>query len=167
MALGPARYAHAIATCLPRVDGLCDAIWAVCLAYAGLHPGRPVPQVHVVFWARNSGGMATPEVQVLGLEVMCGPGTTPERFREAMRRIFKHETGHSFQHPSPLSAVYGADLLLLMTLLERTPDFIPRLTTGMQPNAAHVRRPFQLQGGGAAGAHRARPPGGDPGRERV
>ncbi len=131
----PERYAHAIDTCLPLVDGLRDEMRAVYLAYAGLLPGRQVPQVHVVLGARNSGGTATPEVQVLGLEVMCGPGTTPEEFREAMRRIFAHETVHSFQDPSPSSAVYGADPLLFMALMEGTPDFIAMLTTGMQPNA--------------------------------
>lgn len=134
----PARYAHAIATCLPIVDGLRDEMRAVYLAYAGLLPGRRVPQVHVVFGAGNSGGMATPEVQVLGLEVMCGPGTTPEGFREAMRRIFAHETVHSFQNPSPSSAVYGADPILFMALLEGTPDFIASLTTGVSPNAARA-----------------------------
>lgn len=130
------RYAYAIATCLPLVDGLRDEMRAVYLAYAGLLPWHKVPDVHVVFGALNSGGTATPEVQVLGLEVMCGPGTTPDAFREAMRRIFAHETVHSFQPASPSLAVYRADPLLYMALAEGTPDFIAMLVTGMQPNAA-------------------------------
>jgi hypothetical protein len=52
-----------------------------------------------------------------------------------MRRIFAHETVHSFQNPSPSSAVYGADPLLFMALMEGTPDFIARLTTGTEPSA--------------------------------
>ncbi len=135
VARDPARYAYAIETCLPLVDGLRDELRAVYLAYAGLLPGRRVPDVHVVFGAGNSGGTAIAAVQVLGLEVMCGPGTTPEAFRSAMRRIFAHETVHSFQPPSPSAAVYGADPLLFTALWEGTPDLIAWLTTGTHPNA--------------------------------
>ncbi len=131
----PARYKYAIETCLPAVSGLRDEMRAVYLAYAGMLPGRRVPEVHVVFGAGNSGGMALPDVQALGLEVMCGPGTTVVQFREAMRRIFAHETVHSFQNPSPSSATYGADPILFMALMEGTPEYISMLATGAQPGA--------------------------------
>jgi hypothetical protein len=131
VAAEPERYAHAIRTCLPLVDGLAAEMRAVYLAFRGLLPDRPLPQVHVVFGAGNSGGTAAPDAQVLGLEVMCGPGTTPEAFRDSMRTLFAHETVHSWQEaPSKRSL---SDPLLLYALREGVPDLLASLVTGQVP----------------------------------
>jgi hypothetical protein len=130
-----ARYAYAIRTCLPLVEALTLEMRSVYLAYLGLMPARRVPDVFVVFGAGNSGGTASMTAQVLGLEVMCGPGTTPDQFRSAMRRIFAHETVHSFQNPAPSAAIYGVDPLLFSALREGVPDYLAMLTSGAQPSA--------------------------------
>jgi hypothetical protein len=129
-----ARYAYAIRTCLPLVEALTLEMRSVYLAYLGLMPTRRVPDVFVVFGAGNSGGTASMSAQVLGLEVMCGPGTTPDQFRSAMRRIFAHETVHSFQSQATSAAVYGVDPLLFSALREGVPDYIAMLTAGAQPS---------------------------------
>ena len=55
---------------------------------------RHLPPPHGRAPRPDARGMATREVQVqvqvLGLEVMCGPGTSLEALRESMRRIPLH-----------------------------------------------------------------------------
>jgi len=125
-----ADYAHAIATCLPLADSLNAELRAIYLAYRGLLPELPLPAVHLVFGAGNSGGTAAPDVQVIGLEVMCKAGTSPEAFRQAMRRIFAHETVHSWQR-EPRQA--PADELLYAALAEGVPDLLAQIVTGLEP----------------------------------
>lgn len=128
-----ADYAHAIATCLPLADDLNGELRAIYLAYRGLLPELPLPSVHLVFGAGNSGGTAAPDAQVLGLEVLCKAGTTVEAFRATMRRFFAHETAHTWQ-PQPGQEV--KDWLLLAALREGTPDLLSELVTGLEPDPA-------------------------------
>ncbi len=134
VAAEPDRYAHAIKTCLPLIDSLSTDMRAIYLGFRGLMPERPLPAVHVVFGAGNSGGTAASDAQVLGLEVLCGPGTTPEQFRATMRDMFAHETVHSWQ--GRLSPLALADPLLLYALWEGVPDLLASLVTGSVPAPA-------------------------------
>lgn len=128
-----ADYAHAIRTCLPVVDGLNAELRATYLAYRGLLPELPLPAVHIVFGAGNSGGTAAPDVQVIGLEVMCRVGISADEFRDTMRSMFAHETAHSWQqHPD----ADPKDLLLYAAFAEGVPDLLARIVTGRQPNPA-------------------------------
>lgn len=126
------RYAYAIKTCLPLAASLDGELRATYLAYRGLLPDRQLPAVYVVFGAANSGGTAKPDAQVIGLESMCGPGTTPQQFRAGMRNIFAHEVAHTFQPNVPESATH--DKLMYMALSEGTPDFLASLVTGNPPS---------------------------------
>lgn len=126
-----ADYAHAIRTCLPLMDGLNEELRATYLAYRGLLPELPLPAVHIVFGAGNSGGTAAPDAQVIGLEVMCRTGITAEAFRTTMRGMFAHETAHSWQQ-QPASE--PKDMLLYAALGEGVPDLLARLVTGRQPS---------------------------------
>jgi len=132
VAKDPERYRYAIRTCLPLVPSLTGELRAIYLAYHELLPQRALPAIHVVFGAGNSGGTASSEAQVLGLEVMCGPGTTPEQFRAAMRGIFAHETVHSWQ--GPIAGKSLADPLLTLALREGVPDYLAMLVTGSIPS---------------------------------
>lgn len=130
----PARYRYAIDTCLPLIPDLLGELRATYLAYRGLLPDRALPPIYIVFGAGNSGGTASADAQVLGLEVMCGPGTTAEQFRTAMRGIFAHETVHSWQ--GPLSPKSMTDPLLTLALREGVPDYLASLVTGSIPTPA-------------------------------
>jgi hypothetical protein len=133
VAKNPETYAYAIKTCLPLVDELAGQMRATYLAYRGLVPDLALPPFYLVFGAGTSGGYATPDGQVIALEVTCGPGTSPDQFRASMRGLFAHETVHSWQgKPQPAAL---RDLLLLMALFEGTPDFLATLVTGNYPNA--------------------------------
>jgi hypothetical protein len=134
IAAQPENYRYAIETCLPLVASMNSQLRATYLAYRGMLPDRPLPQVHVVFGAGTSGGYATSAAQVLGLEVSCGKGTTPDQFRAALGGLFAHETVHSWQkNPAPDAM---KDWLLFMAIFEGAPDYLASLVTGAQPNPA-------------------------------
>ncbi len=132
IAAQPDRYRYAIDTCLPLVEGLNGEMRSIYLAYSGLLPEKPLPAVHVLFGAGNSGGTAFADAQVLGLEVMCGPGTTKEQFIRNMRGMFAHETVHTWQK-APEPEAYK-DLLLFAALREGVADYLAWQVTGDIPN---------------------------------
>jgi Predicted Zn-dependent protease (DUF2268) len=132
VAAEPERYRHAIDTCLPVAESLNSDLRAIYLAYQGLLPEKPLPAVYFVFGAGNSGGTAKPDAQVIGLEVMCGPGTSAEAFRNVMLGMFAHETAHSWQQ-TELQPAMNADPLLLATLREGIADYLALTVTGKVP----------------------------------
>jgi hypothetical protein len=134
VAAEPDRYRYAIETCLPVIDDLSGELRAVYLAYQGLLPEKPLPTIHVVFGAGNSGGTAQADAQVIGLEVMCGPGTSAESFRDTMRGMFAHETVHSWQSNDIDPSAY-ADPLLFGALREGVADYLALLASGKVPRA--------------------------------
>jgi hypothetical protein len=69
---------------------------------------------------------------VIGLEVVCLPGTTPAQFRTAMRGFFAHETVHTWQGDSTPQA--EADPLLSQALREGSADYLAALVTGEVPD---------------------------------
>lgn len=127
-----ADYRHAIDTCLPLTADLSRDLRAVYLAYRGLLPRYPLPQIHLVFGSGNSGGTATADAQVMGLEVACRSGTRPDEYRRYMRTMFAHETAHSWQPQVDESGT--PDLLLFAALREGTPDYLADLVTGATPS---------------------------------
>jgi hypothetical protein len=132
VAARPDHYRYAIRECLPQLPALRSDLRAIYLAYAGLLPERPLPAIHIVFGAGNSGGTARAEAQVIGLEVTCLPGTTREQFRTAMRGYFAHETVHTWQGEESPQAL--ADPLLGQSLREGVADYLASLATGEVPD---------------------------------
>jgi len=128
----PDVYRYAIRACLPQVPALRNDLRAIYLAFAGLLPERPLPPIDVVFGAGNSGGTASSERQVLGLEVNCPPGTTPEQFRTTMRGFFAHETVHTWQDGDTPAKL--ADFLLGQALTEGVADYLATVVTGAIPH---------------------------------
>jgi hypothetical protein len=128
----PDTYRYAIRECLPQLPALRSDLRAIYLAFAGLLPERPLPAIQVVFGALSSGGTAGNDMQVIGLEVTCPPGTTPEQFRTTMRGFFAHETVHTWQDEETPAAL--ADLLLSTALREGVADYLAALVTGAIPH---------------------------------
>jgi len=131
VAARPETYRYAIRECLPQLPALRGDLRAIYLAYAGLLPERPLPAFEVVFGALNSGGTASCAAQVIGLEVTCPPGATPEQFRTTMRGFFAHETVHTWQDDETPQAL--ADPLLSQALREGVADYLASLVTGAVP----------------------------------
>lgn len=67
----PAVYERALHTCLPIVKETTGELRATYLALHALFPDRPLPQIYLVVGADNSGGTASEDAQVLGLETLC------------------------------------------------------------------------------------------------
>ncbi|MGZ7064305.1 MAG: gliding motility protein GldB-related protein [Candidatus Angelobacter sp.] len=132
VAAKPEHYRYAIQHCLPQLPALRSDLRAIYLAFAGLLPERPLPAIKVVFGAGNSGGTANAEAQVIGLEVTCLPGTTPEQFRTTMRGFFAHETVHTWQTDETPQAL--ADPLLSQALREGVADYLASVVTGEVPD---------------------------------
>lgn len=132
IAARPDTYRYAIRACLPQVPALRGDLRAIYLAFAGLLPDRPLPAIDVVFGAHTSGGTASRDTQVIGLEVTCPPGTTPEQFRTTMRGFFAHETVHTWQDDETPAAL--ADLLLSQALREGVADYLATLVAGAMPH---------------------------------
>jgi hypothetical protein len=132
IAAKPENYRYAIQNCLPQLPALHKDLRAIYLAFAGLLPERPLPAINIVFGAGNSGGTASPEAQVIGLEVTCRPGTTPEQFRTVMRGFFAHETVHTWQTDETPQAL--ADPLLSQALREGVADYLASLVTAEVPD---------------------------------
>jgi hypothetical protein len=128
----PDTYRYAIRECLPQLPALRADLRAIYLAFAGLLPERPRPAIDVVFGAGNSGGTAGSDRQVIGLEVTCPPGTTPEQFRTTMRGFFAHETVHTWQDGDTPAKL--ADFLLGQALTEGVADYLATLVTGAIPH---------------------------------
>jgi hypothetical protein len=128
----PDTYRYAIRACLPQLPALRSDLRAIYLAFAGLLPERPLPAIDVVFGAGNSGGTASADRQVIGLEVTCPPGTTPEQFRTTMRGFFAHETVHTWQDGDTPAKL--ADFLLGQALTEGVADYLATLVTGTIPH---------------------------------
>lgn len=131
VAARPDTYRYAINACLPQLPALRGDLRAIYLAFAGLLPERPLPAIDVVFGALSSGGTADSERQVIGLEVTCPPGTTPEQFRTTMRGFFAHETVHTWQDGDTPAKL--ADFLLAQALTEGVADYLATLVTGAIP----------------------------------
>ena len=104
IAAQPDNYRYAIETCLPLVASMNGQLRATYLAYRGLLPDRPLPQVHVVFGAGTSGGYATAEAQVWASKCLVGREQRPISFAlpcEACSRMRRCIVGRQSQRPKP------------------------------------------------------------------
>ncbi len=129
----PATYRDAIQRCLPIAKGMQRDLRAIYLALSALFYDEALPRVEVVIGAGKSAGIASPSVQVIGLETLCAASPTETEFRSAFRYFFAHEPVHSFQPPLD-EARLGNDPLLTLALHEGVADMIAALVLGRVPD---------------------------------
>lgn len=134
IARSPATYRDAIQRCLPIVQSMEHDLRAIYLALSGLFPDETLPRVEVVIGAGTSAGIASPNVQVIGLETLCAASPTEAEFRNALRYFFAHEPVHSFQ-PLLDETTLGNDPLLTLALHEGVADMVAALVLGRLPDA--------------------------------
>lgn len=133
VAADPGKYRRAIDVCLPLAEEASADLRSIYLGLQGMFPDRPLPEIHVVFGAGNSGGTAGPGAQVLGLEVICEIAQTPEEIRERYRQFFAHETVHVLQMGQAIQRD-TSDMLLSGAMAEGFADFVVHLVTGEVPS---------------------------------
>jgi len=131
IARNPAAYRDAIERCLPVVKDSSRELRAIYLGLHGLFPERPLPQVHALFGAGNSGGTADASAQVLGLEVLCSISSDEEALRQVLRMFYAHETVHTWQKQTDKEL---ANPLLGAILQEGGADYIASLVLGRDPD---------------------------------
>lgn len=129
----PDTYRDAIQRCLPIAQSMEPDLMAIYLALSGLFPNETLPRVEVVIGAGTSAGIASPNVQVIGLETLCAASSTEAEFRSALRYFFAHEPVHSFQAPLD-EATLGDDPLLTLSLHEGVADMVAALVLGRIPD---------------------------------
>lgn len=127
------EYRRAIDICLPVAKASTGELRAVYLALEGLLGDPDLPAIYALFGAGNSGGTAGPDLQVIGLEVICRDADSEEKIRAVLRSFYAHETVHTLQTPGD-SIVEGADPLLTSVLQEGTADYVASLVTGREPS---------------------------------
>lgn len=133
ISLEPALYRDAVERCLPWVGEMQGQLRSTYLAMRGLLPEAELPRIAVVFGVNNSGGTAGPDMQVLGIEVLCRMAPDRAAFESLMRRFFAHETVHTFQQIDRAS-MSPAERALAAILAEGTADYIATLVTGSVPD---------------------------------
>ncbi|GAB2841908.1 hypothetical protein GCM10027277_06160 [Pseudoduganella ginsengisoli] len=136
VAKDPETYRYTIKECLPRLPQLQADLKQIYLGYTGLLPERPLPRIETVFGRMNSGGTASTEAQVIGLEVACPLGATFEQFRTNMRMYFAHETVHTWQQDPD---EWKTDPLLSQALLEGVADYLASLVMAEVPKPERDR----------------------------
>jgi hypothetical protein len=131
IARDPDVYRRAIDVCLPLAEAASADLNTIYTAMSEMFPDYDMPAIHVVFGARNSGGTAGPDAQVLGLEILCEVGESDAEIERIYRHFFAHETVHVFQHASAAAAVQNP--LLVQTLREGFADYVSWRITGAIP----------------------------------
>jgi hypothetical protein len=131
------KYRRGIDVCLPIAERAEHELRAI---YGELHrllPDRPLPEIQVAFGRGNVGGTAQAGIQVLGLEVICEEGDTPQAIGAILRRFFAHETVHTWQNVTNDQLL--ADPLGYSALKEGAADYIAFVVTGEEPVPARDR----------------------------
>ena len=129
----PEHYRRGIEVCLPLADDASTELQQVYAAMQPLFPNHTLPDIHVVFGADNSGGTASGDALVLGLEVICRIAETEEDIRARYRFFFAHEAVHALQDQDWTDTV-ARDPLLYAVLLEGMADYVSEIVTGRVPN---------------------------------
>jgi hypothetical protein len=129
-------YEQAIDKCLPWISANNSQLRSIYLGLQGLFPEKPLPQIYMVIGGANSGGTAATGAQVLGLEILCRDGPTPDAFARGLRTFFAHETAHTFQGDVSSNPAVQADPLLGEILTEGGADYVAWLITGASPSLA-------------------------------
>lgn len=127
LASNPAAYRLAAQHCLPaarRMQGELSQIAARIGTLLG--QAQPAP-AWVVFGAGNSGGTASAEGLVLGLEVICRQARSEAAAAQVLRDFMAHELVHV--HQARRAAPPASDSLLRQVLVEGLADHLMRAAT--------------------------------------
>lgn len=97
VALDPARYRHAIATCLPALSDAQVLLDELASAFEAVFPQAPVPTVAVVFGAGHSAGTMIDGRVLIGIERACDGAADGDDFLRRLKPLIAHEWIHTLQ----------------------------------------------------------------------
>ncbi len=130
-------YQHALQFCLPIAAAMQDEVANLqkqVQYYTGRDDAAPV---YIVLGAGNSGGTASEQGLVLGLEVICKNKRTADEVLASLRAFIRHELVHVYQ--SRAIAQFPETKLATQLLMEGYADFIAELISG-QPAPDETER---------------------------
>lgn len=130
-------YQHALQFCLPIAAAMQDEVANLqkqVQYYTGRDDAAPV---YIVLGAGNSGGTASEQGLVLGLEVICKNKRTADEVLASLRAFIRHELVHVYQ--SRAIAQFPETKLATQVLMEGYADFIAELISG-QPAPDETER---------------------------
>lgn len=126
----PEIYAAARA-CAGELGAVKERVRAGFLALKQLYPVATFPETYILIGADNSGGTASDNALMIGLEVMCRPGAPdPAPLDVRLMHIIVHEAMHALQ----TNDGDDAQSVLEISIVEGVADFLTELATGRTSN---------------------------------
>ncbi|MDP4537369.1 DUF5700 domain-containing putative Zn-dependent protease [Alkalimonas collagenimarina] len=135
-------YQKAISLCLPVVRSLAEESERIMQEVADSIGEQESAPAYVVFGGNNSGGTASAEGLVIGIETVCNLIDSEEEFAQSFTYLIAHEMVHVYQ--SRLVSIEGQPSLLELTLIEGVADFIAEKILGRVDFSATARTEYGL-----------------------
>ncbi|MCC5854804.1 MAG: hypothetical protein JJU10_03875 [Idiomarina sp.] len=136
-------YEKAISMCLPTVRSLSDNAASIVRDVADLIGESETAPAYVVFGGNNSGGTASADGLVIGIEVLCDLVSDQAAFALLFEDFIAHEIVHVYQNR--LIHLDRPPTLLEMALVEGVADFIAEKILGRVSSAAVQRSDYGLK----------------------
>lgn len=137
-----ADYRKGIELCLPAARKLQPQAEQTIAKVQALLKRTDTASVYMLFGGGNSGGTASDEALMLGLEVLCRSADTEAEATRVLIEFVAHEVTHVYQNRSMKASPTG-DLLQAM-LVEGFADFVMAMTMGEQAKSDAERGAYGL-----------------------
>lgn len=135
-------YEKAIVLCLPVVRSLAEESERIMQEVANRIGEQDSAPAYVVFGGNNSGGTASAEGLVIGIETVCNLIDNEEEFAQSFTYLIAHEMVHVYQ--SRFVSIEGQPSLLELALIEGVADFIAEKILGRVDSTALARTQYGL-----------------------
>ncbi len=140
----PEIYKKALNVCLPAAREVSDDAKGVLNDVKMFLNQKEAAPVYVLFGAGNSGGTASHEGLVLGLEVLCQFANNKQEAKEVILSFVAHELVHVFQNRLDMN--HSKDFTLLsQSLNEGMADFVENRILGKISASEIERQDFGLR----------------------
>ncbi|HET8817453.1 MAG TPA: DUF2268 domain-containing putative Zn-dependent protease [Pseudidiomarina sp.] len=139
-------YDRAATLCLPAAESIQAEATAVLERAAMLLQQDEVAPIYVVMGAFNSGGTASSDGLVLGLEVICNQVQTAAEARELIAAFVAHEIVHVYQIRNVSRQMASAPTTVLsQSLVEGFADYIAERLQGQLSSAERERYQYVVE----------------------
>jgi hypothetical protein len=142
IARDPEAYRRALRLCLPVARQLQGEAAEIAIRVGALLGSTRAATTYVVMGAGNSGGTASAEGLVLGLEVICRQAADSVAAHRWLRDFIAHELVHV--HQQRAGAEHSSSDLLRQSLREGFADHVMELVTGGNAVADQARHHYGL-----------------------
>ncbi|GHF95901.1 DUF2268 domain-containing putative Zn-dependent protease [Thalassotalea marina] len=140
----PNAYKKALKICLPAARNISDISVKQLAEVQQLLKQPKSAATYIVFGGNNSGGTASGEGLVLGIEVICRFAETQQQAEEEILNFVVHEIVHVYQARQPKLEKQRFSLLS-QAIREGFADFIANKVTGKIAKSEQVRHQYGLE----------------------